>query len=505
VELFEEIRREYEFGVGTIAGVAKKLKVHRRLVREAIHSALPTPRKKVNRPRLKLAPAVSFIDRVLEEDRRAPRKQRHTAHRIWQRIRSELPHVQICERTVRLYVNQRKAALGLIEHETFVPQSYEWGSEAQVDWYEAWADLSGERTKLQVFAMRSMASGAAFHCVYLHATQQAFLEGHEAAFRYLGGVFRKLRYDNLTSAVKRILRGYKREETTRFVAFRSHWRFAAEFCTPAEAHEKGGVEGEAGYFRRNHWVPVPKAKDITELNAQLLDACRSDEQRRIDGRDCTIGAAMLIEKDHLLALASEGMDLSHTSFPVVNSMGCVKVLTNAYSVPLRSGTQVQARVYATLIEVWHDGACVARHQRCYGRQQQVLDLEHYLDVLFRKPGALAGSRPLEQQRKAGLWPASFDELWEALISRHGRQNGTRHMVGVLKLASQFGRERLRTAVETALETGCTDPAAVEHLLRAEGLNRPPCDPVDVGLLEHYQRPLPVMTEYDQLLATGCGQ
>lgn len=505
VELFEEIRREYEFGVGTIAGVAKKLKVHRRMVREAISSAVPTPRKKVERPRLKLAPAVAFIDNVLEEDRRAPRKQRHTAHRIWQRIRSELPEVQICERSVRLYVHQRKAALGLIGHETFVPQSYEWGSEAQVDWYEAWADLSGERTKLQVFAMRSMASGAAFHCAYLHATQQAFLEGHEAAFRYWGGVFRKLRYDNLASAVKKILRGYKREETIRFVAFRSHWRFAAEFCTPAEAHEKGGVEGEVGYFRRNHWVPVPKAKDVAELNAQLLEACRADEQRRIDGRDCTIGAAMLLEKDHLPALAPEGMDLSHTSFPAVNSMGCVKVLTNAYSVPLKSGTQVQARVYATVVEIWHDGACVARHQRCYGRQQQVLDLEHYLDVLFRKPGALAGSRPLEQQRKAGLWPASFDHLWDALVSRHGRQNGTRHMITVLKLASQFGRERLRTAIETALETGCTDPAAIEHLLRADDLNRPPCDPVDVGMLAHYHRPLPVMTEYDQLLAAGCGQ
>ncbi len=505
MELFEEIRREYEFGVGTIAGVAKKLKVHRRMVREAISSALPTPRKKVERPRLKLAPAVSFIDGVLEEDSRAPRKQRHTAQRIWQRIRSELPEVQICERTVRLYVSQRKAALGLTKHEIFVPQSYEWGSEAQVDWYEAWADLSGERTKLQVFAMRSMASGAAFHCAYLHATQQAFLEGHEAAFRHFGGVFRKLRYDNLTSAVKRILRGYKREETTRFVAFRSHWRFAAKFCTPAEAHEKGGVEGEAGYFRRNHWVPVPKAKDVAELNDQLREACRADEKRQIDGRDCTIGAAMLMEKDHLLALASEGMDLSHTSFPTVNSMGCVKVLTNAYSVPLRSGTQAQVRVYATVVEVWHDGACVARHQRCYGRQQQVLDLEHYLDVLFRKPGALAGSRPLEQQRKAGLWPASFDELWEALISRHGRQNGTRQMISVLKLASQFGRERLRIAVETALETGCTDPAAVEHLLRADDLSRPPCDPVDVGLLEHYHRPLPVMTDYDQLLAAGCGK
>jgi transposase len=134
--------------------------------------------------------------------------------------------------------------------------------EAQVDWYEAYADLAGERTKLQVFAMRSMASGAAFHCAYLHATQQAFLEGHELAFSYFGGAFRKLRYDNLTSAVRKILRGSRREQTARFVAFRSHWRFEAEFCTPAEAHEKGGIEGEAGYFRRNHWVPVPEAESV---------------------------------------------------------------------------------------------------------------------------------------------------------------------------------------------------------------------------------------------------
>src|SRR6202043_1469888 len=170
-----------------------------------------------------------------------------------------------------------------------VPQSYAWGVEAQMDWYEAYADLAGERVKLQVFAMRSMASGAAYHCAYLHATQQAFLEGHELAFAYFGGVFRKLRYDNLTSAVTKILRGYRREETARFVAFRSHWRFEAEFCTPGEAHEKGGIEGEAGYFRRNHWVPMPKARDLAELNAQLLAACRADEQRRIAGRSQVVG------------------------------------------------------------------------------------------------------------------------------------------------------------------------------------------------------------------------
>ena len=158
---------------------------------------------------------------------------------------------------MRNHVRERKRAMGLVRRETFVPQSYGLGQEAQVDWYEAWADLGGERTRLQVFAMRSMASGAAFHRAYLHATQQAFLEAHEEAFAYFGGVFRLLRYDNLASAVRKILRGHRREETARFVAFRSHWRFAAEFCTPGEGHEKGGVEGEVGYFRRNHLVPVP--------------------------------------------------------------------------------------------------------------------------------------------------------------------------------------------------------------------------------------------------------
>ena len=118
--------------------------------------------------------------------------------------------------------------------ETCIPQSYPWGSEGQVDWYEAYADLGGERTCLQVFEMRSMAGGASFHRAYPRATQQAFLEGHELAFKRFGGVFKRLRYDNLKSAVKKILQGHRREETARFIAFRSHWRFEAVFCNPGK-------------------------------------------------------------------------------------------------------------------------------------------------------------------------------------------------------------------------------------------------------------------------------
>ncbi len=502
MELFEEIRREYEFGVGTIAGVARKIKVPRRMVREAIASALPQPRKKTERPHPKLQAAIPFIDAILQGDRQAPRKQRHTAHRIWVRLREELPDCPVAERTVREYVHDRKHALGLLAREVCVAQSYEWGVEAQVDWYEAYADLAGERTKLYVFALRSMASGAAFHCAFTNATQQAFLEAHELAFAWFGGVFHRLRYDNLTSAVKKIVRGQQREETARFIAFRSHWRFAAEFCTPAEAHEKGGIESEAGYFRRNHWVPVTQAADLTDLNRQLAAACRQDEQRTISGRSQSIGAALLVESSYLLPLASEGMDLAHTSFPTVNGLGCVKVRTNSYSVPLPAGTTVHAKAYAGTVELWYEGSCLARHPRCYGHQQQILELEHYLDVLWRKPGALAGSTALDQQRQAGLWPASFDRIWQALMARQGKQSGTRQMVGLLKLGQQYGRGKLQESIEAALEVGCSDAAAVEHLLHQDELRRGGCDAVDVGALERYARPLPVMTEYDQLLTLG---
>ena len=505
VELFEQIRREYEFGVGTIAGVAKKLTVHRRMVREAIGSALPKPRKKVERRRWKLAAARALVEQILEADKKAPRKQRHTAHRIWERIQREIPECPVCERTVRSYVHERKVALGLVVQETFVPQSYDWGVEAQVDWYEAYADLSGERTKLQGFSMRSMASGAAFHCAFVHATQQAFLEAHELAFAYYGGVFRRLRYDNLGSAVKKILRGHRREETARFVAFRSHWRYESEFCTPGEGHEKGGVEGEVGFFRRNHWVPVPQAVDLADLNRQLLTSCQEDERRMIAGRTQSVGAGLVVEREHLLPLVAEGMDLAQTSFPTVNSMGCAKLLTNFYSVPLKAGTQVQAKAYASTVELWHDGRCVARHERCYRRQQQVLDLEHYLDVLYRKPGALAGSRPLEQQRQAGLWPESFDQIWQSLMDRHGKQSGTRQMIELLKLSRQHGHDRLRQAIDKALATGCTDPAAVQHLLHAGELNHVEVEAIDVGLLQRYERPLPLMNQYDQLLMAGGAQ
>ena len=234
--------------------------------------------------------------------------------------------------------------------------------------------------------MRSMASGAAFHRAYPRATQQAFLEAHEHAFACFGGVHRVLRHDNLTSAAREILRGHRRAGTVRFVAFRARWRFEARFRTPAAGHEKGGVAGEVGYFRRDHWVPVPSVAELDERNGVLLAGCRGDERRLSDGRERCVGAALAIERDHLLPVAEAGFDLAAVSFPLVDASGCVTVRANASSLPPRPGRKVRASLDAAHLEVWHNGARVARHERGPGRRQQVSGPR----PLPRRPRARAG-------------------------------------------------------------------------------------------------------------------
>jgi DNA-binding CsgD family transcriptional regulator len=197
----------------------------------------------------------------------------------------------------------------------------------------------------------------------------------------------------------------------------------------------------------------------------------------------------------------EGFDLVEVSFGQVNGLGCVKARTNAYSAPLAPGTKAQIKLTATTVEVWYEGRCVARHARCYGRYQHVLDLEHYLDVLEHKPGAFAGSKPLEQWRRAGRWPNSYDQFWSRLIERHGRQDGTRAMIELLQLGRRLGAARLRSAIESALQLGCADAAAVQHLMATDGLrHQRPSLLLEVGnLLREYERPLPEMHAYDDLL------
>ena len=299
-------------------------------------------------------------------------------------------------------------------------------------------------------------------------TQQVFLEAHLAAFTYFGGVFQILRFDNLSAAIKRVLRGRRRVETDRFVALRSHFLFAGEFCMPGKegAHEKGGVEGGLGRFRRNHLVSVPAAEDYASLNRWLLDECARNDRRTPEGKAETIGALWQHEKDLLLGLPAGVFDTAEVSTPRVDKMGRVCVGTNHYSVPIRlAHLLVEARLHALRLELRHEGKMVATHVRLQGTHGERLDLDHYLELLLDRPGALARSRPLRQARERGQWPEEYDRLWRALRERWGDAKGTRELVKVLMLHRHERGDLVHIAVGLALEYGCYDAGAICTLLR----------------------------------------
>jgi hypothetical protein len=296
----------------------------------------------------------------------------------------------------------------------------------------------------------------------------------------------------------------QRVETDRIIAFRSHWGFRSEYCNPAKGHEKGGVEGQLGWYRRNWLVPVPEADDLESLNHKLLADCAAARQRTIAGRDITVEQARGLEQPHLLAVAEEGFELHETLWPlIVDGKRCVKVKANWYSTPLWPGNRATARVWPSHVEIeQHDGKCVARHAREYGRGRQILNLEHYLDVLEKKPGAMAGSTPLEQWRWAGRWPECLDRIWKQLDARHGISGGTREMIALVRAGLGAGWNELIRAVEEALRLGVSDSAAVLHILHMPDAGARARYAIAVSEdLAQFERPQPAMDEYDLLLRT----
>ena len=463
----------------------------------------PAKRAPVGRPAPKLGPYRSVIDGWLEADRAAPRKQRHTARRIHRRLVDE-HGADVAESTVRQYVRARKRAMGFAVGEVFVPQVHAPGMEAEVNWGEALVVLAACREGASL-VMRASFSGAAFCQASLVETQQAFLELHVQAFEWFGGVFPEIRFDNLKSAVKKVLKGRRRIESDRFVALRSHYLFASQFMTPGleGAHQKGGVEGEVGRYRRNHLVPVPQLRDLAELNAMLLAGCEADLGRRIDGRSVTVGQAWAVERPLLLTLPAEPFDACETAVPRVDAKSLVTIRQNRYSVPVRlAGLKVSARIGAREITINHGGREVARHERLHGKYGTSAQLDHYLELLQRKPGGLEHSVALSQERDRGSWPECFDRLWTGLTERYGRSDAARQMVDVVLLCREHGPARVELAVRGALAAGAIDGRAVAlltHRTSSTVRGAPaPLTGLDARLQAH-QRPAPDLTDYDQLL------
>ena len=315
VELFARIRRDARVEGLSIRELARRHQVGRRTVRQALMSAEPPER----RPRVRLSPRLgpfkAAIDAMLTEDVTAPRKQRHTARRVLARLVDEHGASAVSYSSVRDYVRVRRAEIDVEAGrrvEVFVPQERSPGAEGEVDFGEVWVVLAGVKTKCHMFVFWSAFSGKAVHRVYPTQGQEAFLQGHIEAFEALGGVpTRHIRYDNLTSAVTAVLFGTdrRRTENERWVLFRSHYGFDAFYCQPgiAGAHEKGGVEGEVGRFRRNHLSPMPVVESLDELNERIRGWEADDDGRRIGDRLRTVGADFAVERPLLATAAGRGV------------------------------------------------------------------------------------------------------------------------------------------------------------------------------------------------------
>jgi transposase len=502
VEQFEAIRRDWAREELSIRELARRHGVHRRAVRQALASPVPPPKRAPSsRPAPKLGAYRALIEDWLRADLQAPRKQRHTARRIWQRLVEE-HGAEVSERQVDRHVAAVRRRLG--EVEAFVPLVADAGAEAEVDWGQAQVILRGVPVMVHVFLMRACHSGAAFAMAFRGETQQAFLEGHVRAFDWFEGVFETLRYDNLGSAVARVLKGRRRVECDRFVALRSHYMFESVFCLAGKrgAHEKGGVENEVGRFRRRHLVPVPKVESIAELNENLEEACWTDLDRTIVGRREPVGEALARERRLLGSLPRQAHCTALEASPRVDGKAMVSVRANRYSVPARlAGRRVRAQIDANEISVWHEGEIVASHERLAGKHETSAQLEHYLDLLKQKPGALARSLALRQERDRGDWPECFDELWGRIAERVGRDEAARQMVDVLVLCRELGAETVKLAVAGAVAAGAHDGRAVALLARRRERPGTPALEVEERLARIGSPPPQDLSGYDQLRET----
>jgi transposase len=505
VKLFEEIRRERRDGA-SIRGLADAHGVHRRTVRQAITDAVPPLRKTPQRDAPVLGPWKDTIRGWLEADLEVPKKQRHTARRVWERLVGE-HGVQVGESTVRRFVAQVKAELVKVPM-VAVPQTHGLGEEAEVDFGEFYAWLAGEWTRLWLFVMRLSASGKAFHRVFGNQCGESFYEGHNLAFVSFGGVPETIRYDNLKPAVIKVLLGRSRWENPKFIALRSHYGFESFFCLPGidGAHEKGGVEGEIGRFRRRHLVPVPRVASLGDLNAAVAEADVSDDARVIsgrppvDGRRITVGEHFASEQPHLQTLSVESFDVAVELVCRVDHKARICVRQAYYSVPVRlAGNKIRVRLGASHLEILDRSTVVARHARSLHKGTETLTLDHYLEILVRKPGALLGATALVQARQAGTFTPAHQRFWDRARRRHGDQAGTRALIEILLQHRRLPTPAIVTALDAANRTGITDPAVVIVEARRHTDQRPLPEMIPIGALARYDRPVPTVTVYDQLL------
>jgi transposase len=456
MEKWSEIRRRVLVdGLGKRAACREYGIHYKTLKKILIHPEPPAFRcPERHRPSV-LGPLLPVVHQILKDDARAPRKQRHTAVRIYRRLRDEHGYkggLTVVKDAVRAW--RRGHA------EVFVPLAHPPG-EAQADFGEAEVTLDGRPTKVAVFVMTLPYSDAIFCCAFPRECTEAFLEGHVRAFAFFGGVPRRISYDNLKIAVARITGSRQRKLTDAFLRLKSHYLFESHFCLVRRPNEKGHVETLVGFARRNFLVPVPVLRGGLEgLNARLEADCRADLARRLRGKPAAKAELLAEERAAMPPLPAEAFEAARVEPTSADSLSLVRFDTNDYSVPTEfAHRQVTAIGTVDTVRIAVGDQVVATHRRSWGREGVFYDPVHYLALLERKPGALDFAAPL-----AG-WelPVCFGVLRRRLEAEFGGP-GTRRFIKVLRLLEGASLPELARAVERALELGTADDDAVRLIL-----------------------------------------
>jgi len=494
--LWAEIRRRVGTGELSLRQAAAEYHLNFRTVRKIVHQTQPASQADLPRPRPQpvLGPFLPVIEQILQDDRDAPPRQRHTARRIYERLRDEHGY-HGGQSTVRAVVARIKQA----HAEVFVPLAHPPGH-AQCDFGTAQVVVAGQPFQAALFVLTLIHSNRRFACLAPRECAEAFGHGHALAFAALGGVPRHITYDNSRIAVRRITGTHARQTTAGFDRLRGHFLFDAHFCGVRRAHEKGHVENAVGYVRRNFLVPVPCADSWGQLNAMLTDACQRDFEgllTRTDGQADRAAA----DRRALLPLPAEPFEAGRVDVVVVSKLSLCRFDGNDYSVPTRHAYQSLTAI-GTIdrVRFGQRGAVVAEHARCWGKKQTVLEPLHYLAVLQRKPGALDHGRPFVGWEL----PGCFARL-RSRLEASDESDGTRQYIRVLRLLESHDLAAVTAAVERALTLAACDAAVVRLLL--EQLGERAVAGFDLAgrpRLQTVRVPRPDLNVYGTLLPRGRG-
>ena len=427
------------------------------------HSEPPGYRRSSPPQSPKLDPVKPFIDEILRSDQAMVKKQRHTAKRIFERLRDEHDFkggITI----VTDYVRDQKRR----GKEVFVPLAHDPGH-AQADFGEAWAIIGGEQRKVRYFALDLPHSDACFVKAYPAETSEAFCDGHVSAFAFFGGVPLSILYDNTAIAVAKIMKDGTRNRTQVFTRLQSYYLFKDRFGRPGKGNDKGKVEGMIGFIRRNYLVPMPRFESFEALNVWLEEQCLKRRGDVLRGHGRSIEERLVRDLDALMALPPVPFDACEQISTKASSISMVRYRNNDYSVPVAfAHHDLQVRGYVHEVVIACGSEIIARHKRSYDKGDLIFDPLHYLPLLEQKVGALDQAAAL----KGWDLPADFGTLHRLLERRMGK-NGKREYVQVLRLLEQFKMSEVHGAVKQALEMGAIGYDAVKHLLLCRLQQRPP--------------------------------